>query len=327
MIRCRVAAVWLLYLALGGGDSVRCLADQSAATPEEIAAWIRDLNHERFSLREAASRRLLRAGAPAIGPLAEAAAAGPLETTVRAVQILCELGQSPDLEIATAAEQALRMLATPRITSASEQAAAALATLDAQAEHRAREALLKLGAAYGSGVARVSGPPDPSHLLLNTRWKGTDDDLRLIERVTQLDFLSLHGTPLSDKGAAILGHFKHLKRVELYGTKVSPRALAALRDALPTTEIDVRGGGLLGVSGSVAAAVCQFNEVRPNSAAEKAGLRTGDIVIRADGQAVDDFRSLTDIIAVKEPGDKMVLDILRDQVRLTVTVTLGRWGE
>jgi 2-alkenal reductase len=72
--------------------------------------------------------------------------------------------------------------------------------------------------------------------------------------------------------------------------------------------------------------------VEPGSPAEKAGLQGspdenrptvgGDIIIEADGKPIDDFTTLLVEIAFRQPGDTIVLTVLRDGRREHVTVTL-----
>lgn len=52
--------------------------------------------------------------------------------------------------------------------------------------------------------------------------------------------------------------------------------------------------------------------VIPGSAAEKAGLQRGDVVIAVNGQAVDSATKLHNRIALMQVGDLVSLDILRD---------------
>ena len=50
----------------------------------------------------------------------------------------------------------------------------------------------------------------------------------------------------------------------------------------------------------------------------------GDIVVSADGQAVDSVDRLRDIIGEKKPGDSVRLGLYRGTKHLTVSVKLGR---
>lgn len=58
-------------------------------------------------------------------------------------------------------------------------------------------------------------------------------------------------------------------------------------------------------------------------AAEKAGLRPGDILIRLNGTDLTTMQSLTEALATLKPGDRAELAYDRDGAVRTVTVTLG----
>jgi len=62
--------------------------------------------------------------------------------------------------------------------------------------------------------------------------------------------------------------------------------------------------------------------VIPGSPAEKAGLKTGDVLVEFAGVAVDDLRSFSDILKGLSPGDQADVVYLRDGERHTTTVTV-----
>jgi S1-C subfamily serine protease len=64
-------------------------------------------------------------------------------------------------------------------------------------------------------------------------------------------------------------------------------------------------------------------EIVPNGPAEKAGLRSGDIVTKAADREIRNFSDLLTVIAFHRPGDKLQLTIVRDGNEQQVTVTLG----
>jgi S1-C subfamily serine protease len=63
--------------------------------------------------------------------------------------------------------------------------------------------------------------------------------------------------------------------------------------------------------------------VRPSSPAANAGLKTGDIVVSLNGQAIDALHPLDAVLTQFAPGDKITLDVIRGTAHLTMTVTLG----
>ena len=66
-----------------------------------------------------------------------------------------------------------------------------------------------------------------------------------------------------------------------------------------------------------------ITDVRPDSAAAKAGLKQGDVVQSVDGTGVDSAGRLRNLIAGKGGNSKAELDVLRSGKRLQVEVTLG----
>lgn len=63
------------------------------------------------------------------------------------------------------------------------------------------------------------------------------------------------------------------------------------------------------------------------SPAEKAGLRSGDIILEADGHTLMEEYDLGDTIQRKQPGDELTLVIMRDNKEQTITVRLEEWKE
>jgi S1-C subfamily serine protease len=61
-------------------------------------------------------------------------------------------------------------------------------------------------------------------------------------------------------------------------------------------------------------------EVNPDSPAQKAGLKAGDVILKAAGKTVDSGDALSALIQVLNKGDKLKLDLLRDKKPLTVEV-------
>ncbi len=64
-------------------------------------------------------------------------------------------------------------------------------------------------------------------------------------------------------------------------------------------------------------------QVIPGDPADKGGLKTGDVIIKAAGQGVDNSAELLKRIANMRPGDKVLLTVWRQNRTLDITVTLG----
>ncbi|MEO1008416.1 MAG: M28 family peptidase [Planctomycetota bacterium] len=67
--------------------------------------------------------------------------------------------------------------------------------------------------------------------------------------------------------------------------------------------------------------------VSPDTSAEAAGLREGDVLIAWDGEEIGDIRGWMGMLARHDPGDVVVVTILRDGDRQDIEVTLqGKSG-
>ena len=93
--------------------------------------------------------------------------------------------------------------------------------------------------------------------------------------------------------------------------------------------------GILGISGAtldseVAAAfdvdVAQgavVNQVMPDSSAEEAGLKSGDVITKVDGVKIKTFEELRSKVASKGAGKELTLSVIRNGKSIKLDVTLG----
>ncbi|MDR0702923.1 MAG: DegQ family serine endoprotease [Azoarcus sp.] len=65
-------------------------------------------------------------------------------------------------------------------------------------------------------------------------------------------------------------------------------------------------------------------QVEPDSAAERAGLKTGDVVLKVDGKEINESAELSRIVGDSQPGSKVRLEIWRDGKRREVTAVLDK---
>jgi hypothetical protein len=88
-------------------------------------------------------------------------------------------------------------------------------------------------------------------------------------------------------------------------TSVAPRVY------LGAVALDNTGGGV------------RITAVRDGGPAQRAGLRTQDLVVGAAGKPIQLLRELTDTLNGQKPGDHIPLDIVRGTQRMRIEVVLG----
>jgi serine protease Do len=85
----------------------------------------------------------------------------------------------------------------------------------------------------------------------------------------------------------------------------------------PVSEGIAEGLGLKSETGAL------VDQTEPGTPAEAAGLRSGDVIAKLNGEPVKDAADLTRRVAGLKPGEKADITYLRDGAEKTVSVTLG----
>jgi serine protease Do len=68
-------------------------------------------------------------------------------------------------------------------------------------------------------------------------------------------------------------------------------------------------------------------EVVPDSPAERAGLRSGDVIVGIEGQEVESLKDLTRAVADVQPGEKAEIEVWRNGKRESLGVVIGESPE
>jgi Peptidase family M28/PDZ domain/PA domain len=101
-----------------------------------------------------------------------------------------------------------------------------------------------------------------------------------------------------------------------------------VRVAEPATSTTGGGGGYGPYFGSipdfgqVEHGGVKFADVRDGSPAGKAGFKAGDVLIEFDGKPIDNLYDFTYALRAHKPGDKVMVTVLRGNVKVTREVTL-----
>lgn len=286
------------------------IAAEEPPAGSQIAAWIDQLGADQFAQREAASRSLAAAGKPALDPLGAALLRDDLEVATRALEIVRGFLGSDDELLAGEAEKLLETIAEGPGSAVSGLVTGALDFHHRGMTEAAREKLEMLGAVITEGF--LASGHRGLQVTLSARWRGTSEDLRLLSRLQGVRLVGAFGVPLDAAAVAALGRLRGVESVQLFGTGISDDQLATLAAKLPDTRIDVRKGGKLGVAGQPMVGPCVITHVQDGSAAAKAGLQIGDVVVAIDGRPVMNFEALTEQVGRHGPGDTIELAVERN---------------
>jgi S1-C subfamily serine protease len=66
-----------------------------------------------------------------------------------------------------------------------------------------------------------------------------------------------------------------------------------------------------------------ISDVIAGGAADRAGLQTGDVIVQVEDYDIPDNSALSDALAAKNPGERVMVKIYRNNQQLTINVTLG----
>lgn len=177
-------------------------------------------------------------------------------------------------------------------------------------------------AATESGLQHVADM-EQVYFVKIARSEIGDSALRHLKSMPQLRAVKLIYVPIGDAGAEQLRLCPRVRSVFAYGTKISDTGKQRLTDR--GVYVDLKRGAFLGIAVTSRNEDWSITTVTPNSAAERAGLLPGDVVLRYGSQRVTDFKSLQDMIAKNVGGDTVRLQVLRRGKVLERQVTFGEW--
>lgn len=81
---------------------------------------------------------------------------------------------------------------------------------------------------------------------------------------------------------------------------------------------------VIGVRGDSKSPKAEVSVVTPNSPAERAGIKVGDIIVEFGGITVTNFASLREAVAQTMPGERLRVWVIREGERRGITLEVGR---
>ena len=161
-------------------------------------------------------------------------------------------------------------------------------------------------------VRHVAGMQNLSILSIK-RASITDAALQLLADSPRLAYLDLKYMRIGDGSVEALAKLKNARSLRIFGTDMTFAGADKLKLALPMANVDYRRGGFLGVGGSQLSPIgCEIGRLTENSAAADAGMQLNDIILRYEGQPVESFDKLTELIAHNGVGETVTIDVVRD---------------
>ncbi|MCH9654038.1 MAG: PDZ domain-containing protein [Planctomycetes bacterium] len=290
-------------------------AEEPAKLPQQAIEYILDLESEDFQTREKATRTLPDYGEPVIEPLMKVTRGDSLEASVRAILVLEQIYVKGKENSVAKAEDALDQLTRAKNPSVAIRAEEAI---DRHADIRKKRAVreikkmggnVRLWTAKSIAEAQASSRAVPGQvrfIVLGARWTGKEHGLRFLKRVGRFEALYLiKGHPFT--GPAMDDLVKGLS-----GTPHQIRDSEAMLGIGNGGNFNERGG-------------CIVGGVTEGLAAQKAGIRTDDIIVKFDGQPVPNFEGLVTLIGKKAAYDTVEVELFRDRKLKTLKVTLSSW--
>jgi len=135
------------------------------------------------------------------------------------------------------------------------------------------------------------------------------------------------GGPLFDLSGHVIGIHSRIGAPTTWNFHVPIRAYteswARLLDGVAFGRPSRGRQPVLGINGVDHARGCTVTAVNPNMPAAKAGVKSGDLIVKIDGKEFEGLDSLFDHVQSKKPGDKLKLSIQRNGKPIEITVTLA----
>lgn len=130
------------------------------------------------------------------------------------------------------------------------------------------------------------------------------------------------GGPLVDMRGRVLGVHSRIGVSVLTNLHVPAATVRENWEGLVSGKV-LKGRSHLGIRGDKEAGDCVVKSVTPDSPADLAGILPGDQITHFDGQRIRRFAELMALVQTREPGETIVLDLVRDEQTLQLEVTIG----
>lgn len=286
-----------------------------AISQAELGRVIEGLKSDSTRVSSEAERRLIRGGPSAIAALRDAVKQEPAVYRYLVPPLLERILRQCDSESARAAEQLLLELSQSEEGLVRREADSYLQNCEVVRMQRAYEAILRSGgrARFSTAIYNLDTNdqlyPSMRYVIIDENCKDSEAFLQTFLRLPLLPTLYLiEGHPLSEE------------------------QIGELKSARPKLRIETRARVKLGIDtvimNSNTLGVC-LHLITPGSSASKAGLKTGDVLLKIGSTEVFTFPDLMKALTGLAPGDVVEVIFLRvvegEEQKQTTKLTLEGW--
>lgn len=188
--------------------------------------------------------------------------------------------------------------------------------------------LLMLGGAFLAPLTLMAQPEEKEkkkegEQIIITRTGNTGDKV-VIE--VDGDKVLINGKPASEyKGDDVKVNRTKIKDVWAFGGRGANAFAPSVRENFMMLSAD-SNRAMLGVTTEKGEQGAEVASVTENSAAEKAGLKKGDIITKVGDKSISSPDDLSKAIREKKVGDKIEVTYLRDKKEQKTNAELGKWN-
>ncbi|HTE26363.1 PDZ domain-containing protein [Flavitalea sp.] len=155
--------------------------------------------------------------------------------------------------------------------------------------------------------------------------KKTDADTKVTVEIKDGE-VRVDGKPIDDYESEALSVRRRKPAVITYGRATSPFSSG---NVTINGDSDIWSGldsnrAFLGISSQDSPDGVKIMQVTDESAAEKAGLKSGDIIVKIDEKNIEDPEDVTATIRKHKPNDKITITYKRNDKEAKATATLGK---
>jgi hypothetical protein len=293
---------------------------------DDLLRLVHRLSAEDFAERQAAEREFREIGRAALPILERAATEGDADVVARVCTLLEQMFAVGCPDLADEAEKSLERLAASESQEAALRARAVLVANQELRQRRAIAAIRELGGkvdyvemnvsqgniffgAVGDDIEIPGQAPATLRVWLLEDWAGGREGLWHVARLEDSWSARVWGMEVTN----------------VRGSGLAPEDVQALAARLPRVRILERGASL-GIQ-CHALDPCQIMDLVPDGAAERAGLQSGDIILKLDSTPISSFNDLVGELLHRSPNEDVSLQVDRYGERLQIEVTLGGWRD